>query len=381
MRILVDYRPALRERTGVGEYIHQLVRAYAARNEDEVAVLCSSWKDRPAPGLAAELNARIIDRRVPVRVLNYAWHRLRWPPVEALAGRFDVVHAAHPLAIPSRAAAQVVTIHDLFFLTEPERTRAEIRRDYVPLAAAHARRADAVITSTQHGKGLVVDRLGVPPDHIYVCPAGAPAWHQLGREATVPAGAKVLFLGTLEPRKNIGTLLDAYEALLRRRADAPPLVLAGRATEDAAGWLQRITAPPLAGRVTHVGYVSQDERERLYAEARVLVLPSLDEGFGLTALEAMSAGVPVVVSNRGSLPEVVGGAGTFIEPNDVAGLADAIERLAVDDNAALAHARAGLERAREFTWTRAAATLRRAYLDAVGRRQQRDREMTQGRTR
>ncbi len=124
MRILVDYRPALRERTGVGEYIHQLVRAYAAGGQDEVAVLTSSWKDRPAPGLAAELNAQVIDRRVPVRVLNYAWHRLEWPPVEALAGGVDVVHAAHPLLIPARSAAQVITIHDLFFLSAPERTRA-----------------------------------------------------------------------------------------------------------------------------------------------------------------------------------------------------------------------------------------------------------------
>ena len=380
MRILVDYRPALRERTGVGEYIHQLARAYAARNEDEVAVLSSSWKDRPAPGLAAELNARVIDRRVPVRVLNYAWHRLGWPPVELLAGRFDVVHAAHPLVIPARAAAQVVTIHDLFFLTEPERTRAEVRRDYAPLAAVHARRADAVITSTQHGKKLVTERLGVPGDHIYVCPAGAPAWQQLGREPAVPTGSNVLFLGTLEPRKNIGTLLDAYEALLRRRADAPQLVLAGRPTEDASEWLQRITRPPLAGHVTHVGYVSQNQRERLYAEARLLVLPSLDEGFGLTALEAMSAGVPVVVSNRGSLPEVVGGAGTFIEPHDVAGLANAIERLTVDDAAAFEHARAGLARAREFTWARAAATLRQAYRDAVARRRQRE-QTAQGRSR
>jgi glycosyltransferase involved in cell wall biosynthesis len=147
------------------------------------------------------------------------------------------------------------------------------------------------------------------------------------------------------------------------------------------GWLQRIAVPPLAGRVTHVGYVSQDQRERLYAEARLLVLPSLDEGFGLTALEAMSAGIPVVVSNRGSLPEVVGSAGTFIEPNDVAGLADAIERLTVDDEAALEHARAGLARAREFTWTRAAATLRHAYLDAVARRQQRDQDLAEGRKR
>jgi glycosyltransferase involved in cell wall biosynthesis len=373
MRILVDYRPALKERTGVGEYIHQLVRAYAARQQDEIAVLTSSWKDRPVAGLAAELKARIIDRRVPVRLLNYAWHRLEWPPVEALAGTFDVVHAAHPLAIPARHAAQVVTIHDLFFLSEPERMRAEIRRDYVPLAASHARKADAVITSTEHGKRLVVDRLGVPGERVYVCPAGAPAWKELGREPAVRAGGHVLFLGTLEARKNVGTLLDAYEALLRRRADAPPLVLAGRPTADASAWLQRITLPPLAGRVTHLGYVAPDRREQLYAEARLLVLPSLDEGFGMTALEAMAAGVPVVVSNRGSLPEVVGTAGTFVDPHDVGGLADAIERLVVDDRAALEHARAGLARARDFTWAHAAATLRQAYVDAVARRRQRGR--------
>src|SRR5688572_14473112 len=116
MRILVDYRPALRARTGVGEYIRHLVRAYSASHQDDVAVFTSSWKDRPATALGRELGARVIDRRVPVCVLNYLWHRAGWPPVEAVAGSFDVVHAAHPLIIPSRHAAQVVTIHDLFFL-------------------------------------------------------------------------------------------------------------------------------------------------------------------------------------------------------------------------------------------------------------------------
>jgi glycosyltransferase involved in cell wall biosynthesis len=373
MRILVDYRPALRERTGVGEYMHQLVRAYAAHGDDEVAVLTSSWKDRPPPGLGAELHARVIDRRIPVRLLNYAWHRLEWPPVEALAGRCDVVHAAHPLLIPARAAAQVITIHDLFFLSEPERTRAEIRRDYVPLARAHARRADAVITSTEHGKRLVASRLGVREERIYVCPPGPPVWQRLGREARVPSDGTILFLGTLEPRKNLGTLLDAYEALLRRGPRAPRLVIAGRATRDAAPWLERMARPPLASHVSHLGYVTADQREQLYAAARMLVLPSLDEGFGLPALEAMSAGVPVVVSNRGSLPEVVGTAGTLVEPDDVAGLTAAIERLAADDVLALDRARAGLARAREFAWPRAAATLRQAYAEAVTRRQERAR--------
>src|ERR1043165_9491709 len=143
MRILVDYRPALRARTGVGEYMHELIRAYTAAHADSVAVFTSSWKDRPAPDLGVELGAQVVDARVPVRVLNALWHRLEWPPVEWLAGSYDVVHAAHPLLIPT-AAAQVVTIHDLFFLSQPDQTRAEIRRDYPALAPAHARRAHAV---------------------------------------------------------------------------------------------------------------------------------------------------------------------------------------------------------------------------------------------
>jgi glycosyltransferase involved in cell wall biosynthesis len=187
----------------------------------------------------------------------------------------------------------------------------------------------------------------------------------------VPAEGHLLFLGTLERRKNVGALLDAYTRLLQRYSSFPPLVLAGRATEDAVEWLARINAPPLAGRVRHLGYVDPEERERLYASARVLVLPSLDEGFGLTALEAMSAGVPVVASNRGSLPEVIGDGGIFIEPHDIDGLAAAIERMVIDPEEARRSARAGLARVRAFTWDGSAQTLRRAYADAVVRRRER----------
>src|SRR4051812_47797791 len=219
MRILVDYRPALRARTGVGEYIHELTRAFTATHADPVLVFTSSWKDRPPAGLAEELRVRVVDRRIPVQVLNLLWHRAGWPPAEWLAGPLDVVHAAHPLLIPSRRAAQVVTIHDLFFLDSPQRTRAEIRRDYPALAAAHARRADAIVTSSEHVKGLIARRFGIPADRIYLCAPGAPAWRRLGHAPHVPEAGVILFLGTLEPRKNIGALLDAYALLLGRRPD------------------------------------------------------------------------------------------------------------------------------------------------------------------
>jgi glycosyltransferase involved in cell wall biosynthesis len=371
VRILVDYRPALRQRTGVGEYIHQLACAAARVNRDEIVLFTSSWKDRPAASIAAETGAQVIDRRIPVALLNYLWHRSEWPPIETLAGAVDVAHSAHPLLMPTKHAAQVVTIHDLFFLSHVDQTAAEIRRDYPALAGAHARRADAVITSTQYGRGQVIERLGVPADRIYVCPPGAPEWQTLGQAPNVPTDGCILFVGTLEPRKNIGALLDAYARAVTRRPNMPKLILAGRATDAATEWLTRITTAPLSGHVEHLGYVDNDQRENLYRSARVLVMPSLDEGFGLPALEAMSAGVPVIVSSRGSLPEVVQDAGAQVDPDDADALADALERAAFDQPWAIRAATAGLERARAFTWTGSAVTLRRAYVEAVVRRQAR----------
>jgi len=371
MRILVDYRPALRARTGVGEYIHTLVGAYTAGSDDAVTLFTSSWKDRLSPSIPLELRARSIDRRVPVSVLNYLWHRHGWPPIEMLAGTADVVHAAHPLLIPARHAAQVVTIHDLYFLLHPERTRAEIRRDYAELAPTHARRADAVITSSAHTKRLVTEHLGVAAERIYVCSPGAPQWQTLGRVPNTPTDGYILFLGTIEPRKNLDVLLDAYAVLLRESRRVLPLVIAGGAAADAQPLLHRMAREPFKDRITYKGYVDHDQREALYAGARALVLPSFDEGFGLPVLEAMSAGVPVVTSNRGSLPEVVGNAGILLEPGDVSAWASAIERIAGDTPWAITLANAGLERARTFTWERSALELRRAYQDAVLRRGER----------
>jgi glycosyltransferase involved in cell wall biosynthesis len=373
VRILVDYRPALRARTGVGEYIHQVIRALARTGADEITAFSSSWKDRPAPSMASELpGVQVVDRRIPVRVLNLAWHRLGWPPVESIVGgEYEVAHSPDPLLLPSRSAAQVVTIHDLDFLAHPERTTREIRRDYPALARAHAHRADRIIVSSQYAAGEVVRLLQVPRDRIAVCPAGAPEWVTEPRPAAVLANGYILFMGTLEARKNIGGLLEAYGRLVLRIPSFPKLVLAGAASPDAAGWLADIRRPPLAGHVEHLGYVPDDQRRGVYERARMLVLPSFEEGFGLPALEAMASGVPVVASNRGALPEVVGDAGALVDPTDIDGLAAGIERLVTDRSWASATAARGLSRASQFTWAHTARAVRQAYEDAVAARHDR----------
>jgi len=371
VRVLIDYRPALRERSGVGEYTHQLVRALlrtfprtATDGLLDLTLFSSSWKDR-LQSLSDVAGARAIDRRVPVSVLNFAWHRLRWPPAEALAhAEFDVAHSLHPLVMPARRAAQVITIHDLNFLTHPERTRGEIRRDYASLVHEHARRADRVIVVSHFTATEVRRQLGVPADRISVCPPGAPDWTP---RAAAPENGYVLFFGTLEARKNVGGLLDAYERLVVSRGppNVPELVLAGKATDAAKPWLDRISHGPLAGRVRHIGYVQPTERRAMYEGARLLVQPSFEEGFGIPVLEAMTLGVPVVASNRGAPPEVLGGAGLLVEPEDADGMASAIQRMIEDEPFAAESAAKGIVRSRQFTWDLTARRVFDAYQQAI----------------
>jgi glycosyltransferase involved in cell wall biosynthesis len=366
VRVLIDYRPALRERSGVGEYTHELARALMRLDSPsvDVALFSSSWKHRLT--LDGDLTAAtVVDRRVPVSLLNYAWHRLEWPSAELLAGQsFDVVHSLHPLLMPARAAAQVVTIHDLNFLKHPERTRAEIRRDYPALARSHARRADHILVVSEFTAREVASAFDVAPQRISVCPPGAPRWPALDASSR-RAADYILFFGTLEPRKNIGGLLDAYEQLVRRRADVPPLVLAGKATDAAAPWLERLTRAPLSGRVRHVGYVDPARRRELYAGARVLVLASFEEGFGIPVLEAMSLGIPVVVANAGALPEVAGDAGVLVDPTAPESIAGGLETILDDEPLAAACAARGLARAAHFQWSDTARRVARAYQQAI----------------
>jgi glycosyltransferase involved in cell wall biosynthesis len=387
VRILIDYRPALREATGVGIYLQQLVRALGALHGPfgagaapagqgptgrgkapiELTLFSSSWKDRLE--MAGLRDVKTVDRRVPVRVLNLAWHRLGWPPVELLARQsVDVAHSPHPLLLPARHAAQVVTIHDLDFLDHPERTRDEIRRDYPRLAGPHARRADRVVVSSQYTARRIEEVLRVPADRVSLCPGGAPDWPRRVREAE---RGYVLFVGTLEPRKNLAGLLHAYERLVIRRPDAPPLEIAGKATAESGPLLADLVRPPFHGRIRYGGYVAPERLKSLYEGALLLVIPSLEEGFGLQALEAMTLGIPIVAADRGSLPEVIGTAGLLVDPGDPDALSVAIERVIDDPGLRRALSEAGVARARAFTWSGTAERMLDAYRLAVDHRARR----------
>jgi glycosyltransferase involved in cell wall biosynthesis len=344
--------------------VHRLATALQARltGSDSLTLFSSSWKDRLRSDVIP--GTTHVDARVPVSLLNLAWHRLEWPPVDWFSGTIDIAQSMHPLLLPSRSGAQFVTIHDLHFLDQPEQTSAEIRRDYPVLAADHASRADGVIVPSHYTKGLVEQRLGVPPERVTVCSPGAPGWPA---RADPGCQGPILFVGTIEPRKNVGGLLRAYAALVRDNPKAPMLVLAGRNASDLA-IDATVDGVSLKGRVQALGYVDDERRLALYREASILVQPSFDEGFGLPVLEAMTLGVPVVAANRGSLPEVLGGSGLLVEPDDHAGMA-ATMRTALEDPAQRRRmTAAGLVRARTYSWDSAARSLYEVYAAAVARR-------------
>jgi len=374
VRILLDYRPALRQRTGVGEYVHELATALLAGSgtpPDVLTLFSSSWRDRIDRG--AVPGAVLADRRVPVRLLNYAWHHWQWPPVELVTGlSFDVVHAAHPIRLPTRRAAQVVTVHDLDFLRHPDRTRAEIRRDYPRLAPRHIREADAVIAVSAATAADIETLTGRPASRVVVVPHGRPSWPQRMHE---PENGVLLFFGTLEPRKNVAGLLDAYAVLLARRGAAglatPRLVLAGGHGPGVDTLLARATEADLRGCVDVLGYVDADARLDIYRSALALVMPSHTEGFGLPALEAMTVGVPVISADAGALPEVLGGAGLLCDATDPEALCAALETIVTDRGVRDRLREAGWRRAQDFSWTHTAARTREAWMlahDAFTRR-------------
>ena len=376
MRILIDYRPALRQRTGVGEFVHNLIVSLAGMDNvntssleltPNITAFSASWNDRlsESPSYPLPPSVRLIDKRIPVILLNLAWHRFQWPPVEDLTqDSYEVVHSPHPLLIPSRSAAQVITIHDLNFFTNTSRTSAEIQRDYSRLVQQHASRADHIVVPSKYTASQVAQLLHIPPESITICPNGSPDWTP--RRET-PKDGHLLFVGELTERKNIAGLLNAYEILLTKSTAIPDLVLVGKQSTTSP-WQARLRKSPLAERVRCTGYVDRLRLEELYRNASALLIPSFDEGFGIPALEAMAIGVPVVAVKRGALPEVVGNAGLLVDPNNDQMFADAILRILNDHQLVKQCCENGITRAKTFSWNQSATTLLAAYRKAVASR-------------
>ena len=294
--------------------------------------------------------------RVPARLARAAWRRWDRPGIERLTGPVDLVHATN-FVLPALAGSPgVVTVHDLSFFRDDTWPGGHRLRDLVPWSVE---RAAAVLVPTGAIADEVVVRLRVPEKKVHVTPEGvAPVFFGAGRlaDAALAAlgipGPYVVATGTIEPRKNLPTLLEAWRKV-SPELDGWTLVLAGP-----KGWGPDL--PPTPG-VLPVGWVGDETLPGLLAAAELFCYPSLYEGFGLPPLEAMAAGTPAIVGRYSAAPEVLGDAAWLVDPLDAGGFAEALSTLAGDAALRRSYVVAGKAHAAGYTWSRTAATTISAY--------------------
>jgi glycosyltransferase involved in cell wall biosynthesis len=348
--------------TGVGRYVTGLTGTLSKIDTENHYVLFSSSLRERARSEALPGNFHLIDRRIPVRLLNWTWHRHGTPSLDRLCGKsIDITHSPHPLILPSRRGRSIVTIHDLFFYRHPEYTTAEIRRDYASLVESHASRADTILSVSETTASEIERELGVDRDRIAVVPNGidpddfAPRPDRDRKVALLYdlPSRFLIFVGTLEPRKNIPALVEAVGILARRGWDGV-LLLAGGSGMDEPRIDAAVERLRLGSRIRKLGYILPEHLPTIYRRAHVLVNPSHWEGFGLPPLEAMACQVPVVASDIPAHRETAGNAALFVPPDDPDSMADSIERAWNDDELRASLMEQGASRVKRFTWDEAA---------------------------
>lgn len=363
MRIGIDARLVFYQKAGIGQYIVRLINALAAVNQTDEFFVFQSRKD--ADPLVQAPN---FHRRLLWTPSHHRFERLTMS-AEIAPYPLDVFHS--PDFIPPRKTRppSVITVHDLAFLLYPRFLTRKSARYYGQVDPA-SRTASHIIAVSQSTKNDVTRLLGVPSEKVTVIyEAAGPLFRPLNqnqarahvRQQYGIDGDFVLFVSTVEPRKNLPTLLAAFRRLLDKYKNDTLLVVAGH-----KGWLTQevddaVEQHKLHDKVCFVGSPANESLAFLYNAARVFALPSFYEGFGLPPLEAMACGTPVVVSKTSSLPEVVGDAGMLVDPEDVEGWSVALWRALTDPELHAEMAEKGLKRAAQFSWEKTARETMNVY--------------------
>lgn len=378
MRIGIDYTSAVHQQAGIGRYTRDLVAALARLpREHEYVLFVAGRAGRDAgpgsPGSASEMPDSFRIARVPLsqRFWSALWHRLHIPlPVDLFTGPVGVFHSPDYVLPPLRQGKKVVTIHDLSFLRYPEGAEPSLRQYLGRAVPDAAGRADLILADSQNTRRDVIELLGAPEEKVEVLyPGVSEEFKPIDDQELLDKVRRmyglsfpfILSVGTIEPRKNLVRLIDAYAALRASADVSHKLVIAGR-----KGWLyedvfRRVEELSLEKEVIFLGFVAEEDLPPLYNLAQVLVFPSLYEGFGLPPLEAMACGTPVIASCSSSLPEVVGEAGLMVSARDAEALRQTMSEVLDEPTLREDLVRKGLRQARRFKWETAAKRMVAIY--------------------
>jgi glycosyltransferase involved in cell wall biosynthesis len=375
MRIAIDFTAFIPQMTGVDTYMKQLVFTLAKVDRINQYRIYHNYEDG---GLFAESlpsnvsHCSLSVRPRPVRLIS----QQILLPAAVSSWRADVVHFPSFIMPYLRGAARhVLTVHDMTPFSHPQ-CHIALRRStlYRRMVLASLRRADVVVVPSQATRQAILEFLpDLRLDRVHVTVPGigeefrlcAPASvREVITRLTLPK-PYILYVGTLEPRKNLPALVEAYRRLVEVGAIKEHLVLAGKLGWGYEALLKQIQVPALHGKVYLAGYVNQQDLPAVYAGARLFVYPSLHEGFGFPPLEAMACGVPVISTLSSSLVENLAGAAELVSPDDVAALTDAIRRLLTDDTLRAKRRTQGLAQASHYRWDQTARETLNSYQAAM----------------
>lgn len=367
-RIGIDIRLRYYRKGGIAEYMRGLIEGLAEQATPYDFAVLHNFRSHET--LAPDEG---FERK---NLITPAHHRYEsWLLAgELLRHRLDLLHT--PDFIPPRFGAKrhVITVHDLAFLRFADiQTKASLRYYAGGIRRAVAQ-ADAIIAVSNATRDDLIDLLSVPADKVHVVYEGLPPQFRpidnasqreiLAQYDLSPDEDFLLFVGTLEPRKNIIKMLDAYQIARGKSTDLPSFVLVGQ-----KGWLADAIVERVQSQdgVIWLGSVAFEHLPAFYSAARLHILVSLYEGFGFPPLEAMACGTPTLVSDRGSLREIAGAAASFVDPDDIEAIADALTTLTQNATLLAEKSEAGLDYVRRFTWAQAARETLAVYKSILER--------------
>ncbi len=377
MRIGLDGFPLLVPRTGVGHYTFELARALALLAPSDQFELVAPG---PFPGsIIEDIRLTCPDNLRAFTVEANSIRRRRWwavgLPLYLRKASLDLFHGTNyevPLWSKRRS---VLTIHDLSILLHADTHEPDLVRRARKRLPVMARSASMIITATESVRREICEHLHVKADRVAVTPFAPRSSFQAmpakqANQTKERLGIEdefVLFVGTVEPRKNLLTLMRAFDQILRQTSRRPQLVVVG-----AEGWLMDelfafIKQSSISDRLLLTGYLDDDDLRALYSSCTVFVYPSIYEGFGLPPLEAMACGAPVIAGNIATFQETLGSAAQLVEPNDVEAFARSIVEILDDEDRRRALSRRGLEQAAKFSWQRTAKLTLEVYREILRR--------------
>ena len=364
-------------KTGCAVYAHNLIQSLRALSEQDLFKFYSFGFLKKIPhGACFEIAKHPLNRiypiiKIPRPLLYLMWKYINRPELESIIGDVDIVHGLTIWIPATSKAKKIVTIYDLTPLTHPQAHKTADRLKFSKLINHAIKTSDAILTISESTKNDLINYLGIKKNKITVTYIGIDhnVYKNINDFKYVEkvklkysiSKRYLYYLGTIEPRKNVDVLLKAFLTVKEKTGADFQLVISGMVGWMVDDLMETIFSYMASGDLIYTGFIDNDEAVALYNGATVFVYPSQYEGFGIPVAEAMACGCPVITSDSSSLPEVVGGAGLLVEPNNSEALADAMLKVLNSSDLQISMRDKGLERAKKFNWMNAAQITKKVY--------------------